>query len=66
MESGQIILGYMLNGIQEDVLKLPNDPIMPQKWAIIQRLFIIMIKVYNMGKHKELLWNNGYLNIGYK
>ena len=53
METGPIIVGYMLSAIEEDVLKLPNDPSMPQKWALIQRLFIIMIRIYNMGKIKE-------------
>lgn len=53
METSPIILGYMLTQVESDVVKLPNNPSLSQKWALIQRLFIIMMKIYNMGNNKE-------------
>ena len=45
-----IIIGYKINGVQEDVLKAPTEPSDQFKWGLIQRLFLIMMDIYNMGK----------------
>ena len=53
-ETTQKLVAYHLGKIQEDVIKMDNDPTDIDKWVIIQRLFLVMISIYNMGKKKQI------------
>lgn len=54
MENGQIFIGYLISGIEDDVLKLEDNPSEFKKFEIIQRLFIVMMHIYNLGDKRRI------------
>lgn len=53
LENNQQFIGYLLLNIHEDILKMDNEPTDIAKWTIIQRLFLVMMKFYNLGKKEK-------------
>ena len=53
MGSDQTFLMYQAEGLKESFAKLDNKPSMLERWALIQRMFLMMIRVYFMGEKRE-------------